>query len=109
VLLLYRVDFMLQFNTKCSVTASSAVFSPHVPEGHSMDAMKRIRRRPRRAAVMVAAIAVGAGMLAGCAADDATPDSTSEALPDGGVTIDFWGWVPGLEDLVAQWNDVNPD
>lgn len=25
------------------------------------------------------------------------------------VTLEFWGWVPGLEDTVAEWNAANPD
>src|SRR5699024_6937304 len=37
------------------------------------------------------------------------PAAAGDSIPDGGITLDFWGWVPGLEDLVAQWNDENPE
>lgn len=75
-----------------------------------MDATKPVRNGWRRAVTVAAAGAVGAGMLAGCSSDDGgTPNADSQALPEDGVTIDFWGWVPGLEDLVAQWNEDNPD
>ncbi len=75
-----------------------------------MDATKRIRHGWRHAATIVAVGVVGTGMLAGCSSDTAESSNTgSESLPDEGITLDFWGWVPGLEDLVAQWNDDNPD
>lgn len=75
-----------------------------------MDATKPVRNGWRRAVTVAAAGAVGAGMLAGCSSGDGgTPNADSQALPEDGVTIDFWGWVPGLEDLVAQWNEDNPD
>ncbi|MGW8481787.1 ABC transporter substrate-binding protein [Microbacterium sp. NPDC055903] len=53
------------------------------------------------AALLTPALAVSA--LAGCASEGT---GTADGEP---VTIEFWGWVPGLEDLVAQWNDENPD
>tara|TARA_R110002051_G_scaffold167627_1_gene238236 strand:- start:8001 stop:9257 length:1257 start_codon:yes stop_codon:yes gene_type:complete len=50
----------------------------------------------------VAAIAT-MSLLAGCA-----PAANSDSA--GGVTtVDFWGWVPGLEDLVTQFNDSHDD
>ncbi|MGM1017469.1 MAG: ABC transporter substrate-binding protein [Actinomycetota bacterium] len=56
----------------------------------------------RWAAGLVApALAVTA--LAACSSGGDSPTT-----PDGEpVSIDFWGWVPGLEDLVAQWNEEN--
>lgn len=68
--------------------------------------MTSIRHRKRTAARWAAALlapALAVSALSSCAggpADDAAGEP---------VTIDFWGWVPGLEDLVAQWNDENED
>jgi len=31
------------------------------------------------------------------------------AKPSGPVTINFWSWVPHLEDQVAEWNAAHPD
>lgn len=42
--------------------------------------------------------------LAGCSSESSAEDSS-----DGPVTLEFWGWVPGLEDAVATWNEENPD
>ena len=62
------------------------------------------------------ALCVIAGVSAlGLVACSSTPTTTSAAAASGGTgsakttTVDFWGWVPGLEDLVAQWNKGNPD
>lgn len=41
--------------------------------------------------------------LAGCAG------SSSEGSGDGPVTIQYWGWVPGVQALVDEWNAANPD
>lgn len=60
----------------------------------------RTRTATRWAAALVApALAVTA--LSSCAG------SAGEPSADDPVTIDFWGWVPGLEDLVAEWNAEN--
>lgn len=55
------------------------------------------------AKVAIAGVATVA-LLAGCSAGGDSSDSA------GGVTtVDFWGWVPGLEDLVTQYNDSHDD
>lgn len=67
--------------------------------------MTPIRRSTRTAARWAAAVvapALAVAALTSCASSDA-PSA------DDPVTVDFWGWVPGLEDLVAQWNDENED
>lgn len=61
--------------------------------------LTRSRRLRGVAVAVAAAVALG---LAGCA-----PAGGAGAA--GTTKIDFWGWVPGLEDLVAKWNDQNPD
>jgi len=68
--------------------------------------MKSTRHRTRAALRVVAALAVPVLAVAGLAACSSGAEQPSADDP---VTIDFWGWVPGLEDLVAQWNDENED
>ncbi|MBA8817168.1 multiple sugar transport system substrate-binding protein [Microbacterium halimionae] len=60
----------------------------------------------RAAAVLAsgALVATGLGACSGAASPDGTRDVSS-----GEATVDFWGWVPGLEDLVDEWNSQNPD
>ncbi|QOR69929.1 extracellular solute-binding protein [Ruania alkalisoli] len=48
----------------------------------------------------------GAVAVAGIAACSPEEGAGTSGEP---VEIEFWGWVPGLEDLVAQWNEENPD
>ncbi|MBB2902536.1 multiple sugar transport system substrate-binding protein [Kineococcus radiotolerans] len=64
---------------------------------------------PTRRSFTALGAALGAGGLLGaCSSGDGSSGdggsggSKSEALQ-------FWGWVPGLEDLVATWNAANPD
>jgi len=69
-----------------------------------MNARTLIRRPVLRSA---AAVAVGALAVAGLAACSAGDGSGAES--SGTAEVEFWGWVPGLEELVAQWNEENPD
>lgn len=50
--------------------------------------------------------AVAALGLALAACSSGGDGSTAEGEP---VTLEFWGWVPGLEETVATWNEQNPD
>ena len=68
--------------------------------------MKFTRRSKRTALRWVAALAAPAVAVATLAACSSGGDQPTAGDP---VTIDFWGWVPGLEDLVAQWNEDNED
>lgn len=61
----------------------------------------RTHRLRRRLLAAVAATAAATLALAGC--------SASSTESDGPVELEFWGWVPGLEDAVAAWNAENPD
>ncbi|NDL60520.1 ABC transporter substrate-binding protein [Phytoactinopolyspora mesophila] len=47
--------------------------------------------------------------LAACGSDNSGDDDSGTAADEGPVTIEFWGWVPGLEEAVEQWNDENPN
>lgn len=69
-----------------------------------MTARTRISRRNLRAASALAVSAIAIAGLAACSSGDSGSDSAS-----GTAEVDFWGWVPGLEDLVEQWNEENPD
>jgi multiple sugar transport system substrate-binding protein len=74
-----------------------------------MKAAKLARGRMRRLAMGVLAGVATTAMLAGCSTADAT-NGSSAADASGTVTkVSFWGWVPGLEDLVKEWNSKNPD
>lgn len=60
--------------------------------------------RIRSTVVRTAAFAVAGSMaLLGLSA------CSTPAASEGPVEIEFWGWVPGLEELVEQWNEENPD
>lgn len=53
--------------------------------------------------------------LAACSGGDTTEASTGAASndlcapADGPVTLQFTTWIPGIEDVVAIWNEENPD
>ena len=57
------------------------------------------RRRLLQATGALGAASLGAGALAGCG-------SAAGSAP---VELVFWSWAPGIEDVVALWNQQNPD
>ena len=69
-----------------------------------MNARMLIRRPVLRSAAALAAGALAVAGLTACAAGEGSDAGSAE-----GAEVEFWGWVPGLEDLVAQWNEENPD
>lgn len=66
---------------------------------------------PKKAvATAVALLSVAA--LAGCSStgSDAEGGEAAACTPaDGPVTLEFTSWIPGIEDVVALWNEENPD
>ncbi|MGO1715451.1 MAG: extracellular solute-binding protein, partial [Ancrocorticia populi] len=34
---------------------------------------------------------------------------SSEPSADDPVTINYWGWVPGMQELVDEWNEEHPE
>jgi multiple sugar transport system substrate-binding protein len=70
-----------------------------------MKATRLTTRSARRVAAGALAGATALALLAGCSASSEGTD-TAEG---GTTTVDFWGWVPGLEELVAQYNEENSD
>jgi multiple sugar transport system substrate-binding protein len=63
--------------------------------------MMALNRSLRTFGSAVALTAASALLLAGC--------SSSAATDSGPVTLEFWGWAPGLETAVDTWNEANPD
>lgn len=64
----------------------------------------RPSRQPSRRGLLKAAGALGtaglgAGALAGCGSETG----------GGPVELTFWSWAPGIEEVVALWNQQNPD
>ncbi|MFF2267365.1 ABC transporter substrate-binding protein [Cellulosimicrobium cellulans] len=65
----------------------------------------------RRMHVGALAAALGVTIaLAGCSSGGSGGGADGGATGDGEpVTIDYWGWVPGMQTLVDEWNEQNPD
>jgi len=58
----------------------------------------------RRMQIGAVATAIGVAVaLTGC-----STGSDGGADADAPVTIDYWGWVPGMQELVDEWNSENP-
>lgn len=63
-------------------------------------------------AVATGVALLSAFALAGCAGASNTgsgSDAAACAPADGDVTLEFTSWIPGIEDVVAIWNEENPD
>ncbi|WP_345800525.1 sugar ABC transporter substrate-binding protein [Microbacterium sp. AZCO] len=64
-------------------------------------------------AVVTGVALLSALALAGCSgtssSDDSGADAATCAPSDGDVTLDFTSWIPGIEDVVAMWNEENPN
>jgi multiple sugar transport system substrate-binding protein len=58
----------------------------------------------------MAAAVVSALALAGCSAPSGEPAAGGACEPtDGPVNLTFASWVPGMDEVVAMWNEENPD
>jgi multiple sugar transport system substrate-binding protein len=64
------------------------------------------RRCIAGAAVLTLAAATGCG--GGSGKDDAAADSSCKES-SGKVTLQYWSWVPGMQEAVDVWNKQNPD
>lgn len=63
-------------------------------------------------AVATGVALLSAFALAGCAGasnNGSGSDAAACAPADGDVTLEFTSWIPGIEDVVAIWNEENPD
>ncbi len=47
--------------------------------------------------------------LTACSSSDDAPSDASCQPAGEKVTLEFTSWIPGIEDVVALWNDANPD
>ncbi len=67
----------------------------------------RPRRRGRRRATALGAVAVaGALALGACGGADPSSDAAGE---EGPVELTFWSWMTNIEDVVDLWNAEHPD
>ncbi|MBB2975695.1 multiple sugar transport system substrate-binding protein [Microbacterium endophyticum] len=61
-------------------------------------------------AVATGVVLLSAVALAGCTSGDSGSTDAAACTPaDGPVTLEFTSWIPGIEDVVATWNEANPD
>ncbi|MEV7775999.1 sugar ABC transporter substrate-binding protein [Kitasatospora sp. NPDC086791] len=60
---------------------------------------------------MAAALAVvtAAALVAGCSSSGSGSGSGDSGAAAGPVKLDFWGWAPGYDESVAQFNKTHPD
>lgn len=67
-----------------------------------------IRTRRLLIAATAGLLAVGAGA---CGSSQSTPaaGTAAEPSPAGPVSMEFWGWAPGYDKIVDQWNAAHPD
>lgn len=69
--------------------------------------MQHTKRAVATGVALLSAIA-----LAGCSSASNTGSGSDAAActpADGDVTLEFTSWIPGIEDVVAIWNEQNPD
>jgi multiple sugar transport system substrate-binding protein len=66
----------------------------------------RIRRSRPAFAVCAAAIALTA---AGCSSSSSSSATAAEPSQSGPITMQFWGWAPGYQQIAAKWNAAHPD
>jgi multiple sugar transport system substrate-binding protein len=69
--------------------------------------MQPKRRVRRRVGSVILAGAIAATLLTACSSS--SDPSSSGGTGTGPVTLSMWGWIPGLEDMVAKWNAKNPN
>ena len=75
-----------------------------VLKGLTMKAMKLPVSRAKRLGTIAVAGIASVALLAGCSSPNAGEGSTASV-----TTVDYWGWVPGLEEMVQQYNDSHED
>ncbi|MFJ5774317.1 ABC transporter substrate-binding protein [Streptomyces sp. NPDC093094] len=66
------------------------------------------RRRLIGGVVLALAAVTGCGGGGGGGADDGAAASSCKPA-SGKVTLQYWSWVPGMEQAVSLWNKENPD
>lgn len=46
--------------------------------------------------------------LSACGADSTKPEASGCEPSSDPVTLEYWSWIPGIEDAVAEFNDTHP-
>ena len=70
--------------------------------------MHHTKRAVATGVALLSAIAL-AGCSAGGTDGGGSADAAACTPADGPVTLEFTSWIPGIEDVVAMWNEQNPD
>lgn len=71
-----------------------------------------LTRIPHRSATTLTAAFLVAAVMAGCAGSPTTPEepgATEDDRPGEPITLTYWSWAPNIEQIVAVWNEANPD
>ena len=71
-------------------------------------------RRRLRPSLRWAVAATAVTLLAACSGSSGSTSGSASASAGGAAEssagpVEFWGWVPGLEGLVKDWNTAHPD
>ncbi len=69
--------------------------------------MQNTKRAVATGVALLSAIALAACSAGGTA--DGGTDAAACAPSEGDVTLEFTSWIPGIEEVVAMWNEENPD
>ena len=72
--------------------------------------MQHSKRAVATGVALLSAIALAGCSAGGSGTDgDGDTDAAACAPSEGEVTLEFTSWIPGIEEVVALWNDENPD
>lgn len=65
--------------------------------------------RNRRSLTLAAAALLAAGVSACSGTSTPAAGPAAEASQSGPVSMEFWGWAPGYDKIVAEWNATHPN
>ncbi|URN11141.1 hypothetical protein LUW77_01575 [Streptomyces radiopugnans] len=72
----------------------------------------RAHTSPMARRCMIGAAVVALTAATGCGGGDGGDDAAADASckpSSGKVTLQYWSWVPGMQEAVDLWNGQNPD
>ena len=70
--------------------------------------MMKNTMRSRRLTVSIAAVGVVGFLIAGCSSTGSDTTASSCAPAQGNVTLQYWNFVPGMQDVLDVWNKSHP-
>ena len=70
--------------------------------------MMKYTMRSRRLTVSIAAVGVVGLLVAGCSSTSSDTTASSCAPAQGNVTLQYWNFVPGMQDVLDVWNKSHP-